>query len=246
MTTFIVTLQYAIANWSQLGIGQLYFAPILFAAILIGPRSAIVVALTALTANAGWYIVTPNSPTLGTMAAALLIRGSAYLAVAIASGYYASREHRLRTQLSRMAMTDALTGMYNRHDFRAELDRSVESGQPFALLAADVDGLKQVNDSRGHTAGDARIVELAGALRRACGPDAPIARVGGDEFFAIVADADFVPADLKQIRTVAAVGVAHYPAEALTSGQLVELADRNLYVDKRGRTAETVRLRLAS
>jgi GGDEF domain-containing protein len=246
MTMFIVTLQYALANWSQLGIGHLYFAPILFAAILIGPRSALLLALAALAANVGWYAVTPDTPTVGTEAVALLIRGSAYVGVAAASGYYAAREHRLRTQLSKMAMTDALTGLYNRHAFRAELDRSVESGRPFALLAADVDSLKWVNDSQGHTAGDTRIIELARALRLTCGADAPIARVGGDEFLAIVPGGDLVPEDLEPIRVFAAVGIARYPSEARTGTELVELADRNLYLNKRSRTPKPLQLLRAS
>jgi len=87
-----------------------------------------------------------------------------------------------RETLRRVAATDALTGLANRavlHDRLARLD---EARQGADLVVVDLDYLKETNDAAGHDAGDALIVEAGRRLAAAAGPDATVARVGGDEF----------------------------------------------------------------
>ncbi len=94
-----------------------------------------------------------------------------------------------RTSAMQLAFTDTLTGLYNRRyaaDLLTRLVSEAARGRPFSVLALDLDGLKQVNDTRGHAAGDrviARIGELLHLQLR--GADVPI-RVGGDEFLALL------------------------------------------------------------
>jgi diguanylate cyclase (GGDEF)-like protein len=102
-------------------------------------------------------------------------------------GYVLGRQ---ADELRRLSLTDALTGLANRHAFqfrlRDEWRRSRRYGTPLALLLIDVDRLKRVNDEQGHEAGDRVLREVAGAIRHALrGTDAG-ARWGGDEF-AIIA-----------------------------------------------------------
>jgi len=89
-------------------------------------------------------------------------------------------------RLAESAATDALTGLLNRQEFDRRL--SAPHQRPFAVLVADVDRLKLINDGFGHEAGDAVLRAVAGCLRNLAGPAAALARSGGDEFSALVED----------------------------------------------------------
>ena len=91
-------------------------------------------------------------------------------------------------RLRESAATDALTGLLNRQEFDAALSHA--HGRPFAVLMADVDRLKLINDSFGHEAGDAVLRAVAGCLRNLCRDEVALARTGGDEFSAVVEDLD--------------------------------------------------------
>jgi diguanylate cyclase (GGDEF)-like protein len=84
------------------------------------------------------------------------------------------------------AQHDSLTGVYMRELGRAtlqhEIDRARRSGEPFVLAFVDVNGLKQINDRRGHAAGDALLQSVVGVLESKMRSYDPIVRVGGDEF----------------------------------------------------------------
>ncbi|MDO9487738.1 MAG: EAL domain-containing protein, partial [Sphingomonadaceae bacterium] len=90
-----------------------------------------------------------------------------------------------RDTLRRVAHTDSLTGLSNRAAFQAWLARLPQVAGA-DLVIVDLDRLKETNDLAGHDAGDALIVEAGRRLAAAAGPDALVARVGGDEFVAIV------------------------------------------------------------
>lgn len=93
-----------------------------------------------------------------------------------------------------MASTDELTGLYNRHYMRDELRRMTAHAsrrdRSFAVLSLDVDGLKSVNDSRGHQAGDELLRAIADALRAVLRGEDIAVRTGGDEFVVLLPDAD--------------------------------------------------------
>ena len=94
-----------------------------------------------------------------------------------------------RTSAMQLAFTDTLTGLYNRRyaeDLLRRLVSEAARGRPFSVLALDLDGLKRLNDTLGHAAGD-RVLEQLGKLLRLQlrGADVPI-RVGGDEFLALL------------------------------------------------------------
>jgi diguanylate cyclase (GGDEF)-like protein/PAS domain S-box-containing protein len=93
---------------------------------------------------------------------------------------------RLQTALIVQALTDSLTGLPNRAGFMAELRAALtpeqHAGATIAVLFIDVDGFKYINDSLGHDAGDAALLETAKRLREDLPPRAVVARFGGDEF----------------------------------------------------------------
>lgn len=96
---------------------------------------------------------------------------------------------RLRTGLN-AAVTDPLTGLYNRRYALAQMARLIEtareSKQTFALMVADLDHFKSVNDTYGHAAGDHVLTRVASALRDALRPGDSLARIGGEEFLVLM------------------------------------------------------------
>jgi diguanylate cyclase (GGDEF)-like protein/putative nucleotidyltransferase with HDIG domain len=93
-------------------------------------------------------------------------------------------------RLTHAARSDTLTGLANRRAFQEDLSAAIEErnkkGDHFALLAFDLDGLKQINDQRGHASGDAYIRNVAECLRAEVGASGTVYRTGGDEFMALL------------------------------------------------------------
>ena len=95
-------------------------------------------------------------------------------------------ELRLRAELEQLATTDTLTGINNRRRFLAlapdALQRAMRLHNPLALVMLDVDGLKHVNDTYGHAAGDQVLVTFSEVCKQHIRAIDVFARVGGDEF----------------------------------------------------------------
>jgi diguanylate cyclase (GGDEF)-like protein/PAS domain S-box-containing protein len=89
---------------------------------------------------------------------------------------------KVEEQLLYLSWHDALTGLYNRTYFEREMNRLNETILPVALLICDVDGLKLINDTMGHDAGDAMLIEAAKIIRNCFRDSGIFARIGGDEF----------------------------------------------------------------
>ena len=91
-----------------------------------------------------------------------------------------------------LAYFDALTGLPNRRMLLDRLEHGLamahKSGRVGALLFIDLDNFKQINDARGHSLGDALLVQVAQRLTRLLRPDDTVARLGGDEFVVLVND----------------------------------------------------------
>lgn len=89
-------------------------------------------------------------------------------------------------QLAHMAMTDYLTGLSNRAQFKqaleVELSHAMRTGEPFTVLCMDLDGFKEVNDGFGHAAGDEVLCEVSRRLAQQVRLGDVLARFGSDEF----------------------------------------------------------------
>jgi diguanylate cyclase (GGDEF)-like protein/PAS domain S-box-containing protein len=160
-----------------------------------------------------------------------------------------------RRLLEERANHDALTGLPNRVLLGERLDallaRAQADATPVALAFIDLDGFKSVNDSLGHAAGDRLLATMAQRLRRALRASDTLARVGGDEFVAVlpgmqddallaalvarVEDAARAPVTLdgSTIRLSASIGVALFPRDGATPAQLIRHADVAMYDAKR-------------
>lgn len=89
-------------------------------------------------------------------------------------------------RLKKESLTDALTGLWNRRAFAAQLARHLSRPSETALVLFDLDDFKQVNDRFGHPAGDALLKAVAAAAQNVVRPGDVVARIGGDEFAVIL------------------------------------------------------------
>jgi diguanylate cyclase (GGDEF)-like protein len=162
-------------------------------------------------------------------------------------------------RLSDAARRDPLTDLLNRRGFQEafdlELERSRRGGRPCALLLADLDHFKRVNDQLGHPAGDRRLEKMAQLLGNGKRRIDAAARMGGEEFALLLPDTDehggYVIAErlrhavrdafaTDSVSVTASFGVASFPRHGATGDQLLVAADQALYVAKelgRDRTA---------
>lgn len=98
---------------------------------------------------------------------------------------------KMEEQLRYMSYHDPMTGLYNRAYFEQELIRAAAGRyNPFGVVSCDIDGLKMVNDRLGHAAGDALIRTIGGILTDCFRKSDVVARVGGDEFIALMPGSD--------------------------------------------------------
>ena len=150
------------------------------------------------------------------------------------------------------AWHDPLTGLYDRRSFDRLLEmavaRSVRYGWPFTLVLIDLDKLKVINDTEGHSGGDQAIRDLGDRMRRTLRYGDNAARIGGDEFAMILPDtvADTVPLLVERLRNTPGLrdlppefsyGVAACPDEAGEFDTLFKLADQRLMEHKVSRRA---------
>lgn len=102
------------------------------------------------------------------------------------------------SELEEQATRDPLTGLANRRALfealRREISHAVRHGEPLTLAYLDLDGFKAVNDTFGHQEGDRVLLDLAEALKVALREEDMPARVGGDEFFVVLPNADLARA----------------------------------------------------
>jgi diguanylate cyclase (GGDEF)-like protein len=153
-------------------------------------------------------------------------------------------------ELEMNAVTDALTGLYNRRlfgeSFEKELNRARRYGQPLGLVLLDLHRFKEVNDTHGHPRGDEVLRAAAATLKKALRTSDSAFRIGGDEFALLLpqTDAPQAIALSRRVETVFAEslealqvsvgvnmdhGVANFPQDGEHADQLIRVADERLY-----------------
>ena len=158
------------------------------------------------------------------------------------------------------AVTDSLTGLYNRRYFEEcltrEVTRAQRQNQPFSIIGLDLDFLKKINDVHGHAYGDLAIKTIADILKKNARSIDIAARMGGEEFNLLLPGIDSKGAmiaaerirkaiEVEEIETIghitASVGVATYLEHSDNIDEVMELTDQAMYMSKRnGRNQVTL------
>ncbi len=166
----------------------------------------------------------------------------------------AIERHEAKARIAQLAYFDTLTGLPNRLRLAEELDQRIariqRDGQDgIALLFLDLDGFKDVNDTLGHSAGDALLVEIGRRLRDQVRPGDVVSRLGGDEFVVVLDGCESshvaavseriikalsrpVAIDSMSLSTTASIGISLYPGDSANREELLKHADTAMYAAK--------------
>jgi diguanylate cyclase len=177
-------LRYALRGKDGLGAqGEVFLG----AAALFGDPEAVL--MDVIIPGGSWQLaVRTLAPTAGygPWAQSLLVLLAAVAGALVA--YSLSAHQRIRS----MALHDHLTGLANRHQFNLRgqdlFTLARRSRRPLTLLNLDINDFKHINDTYGHAAGDAVLIQVANTLRACCRESDLLARVGGDEFLVMLPD----------------------------------------------------------
>jgi diguanylate cyclase (GGDEF)-like protein len=191
IVSFILSYQIALIMWSLLRAGN----------IIVG-RGRMIMALTAVVGMStmayrglsllfGWHEVTPfqSSDALTTLFYMINYLGMFFLSF----GFVLTTVEQVAEQNRRMALQDPLTGLSNRRSLFQAMEKlfvkAEAESQPLSLMIIDVDLFKQVNDRFGHQAGDKVLKHVATTIKNRLRQNDIVARIGGEEFLAVLPDA---------------------------------------------------------
>lgn len=216
-------------------------------------KSMIIIPLSCMNKDFGWFVVFSSRDELATSETDFLSIFAKQIEMAITIAH-------LFSTVKEQAVTDGLTGLYNRRYFeeylRKEVTRANRQKQAFSLIGLDLDFLKQINDKYGHSYGDLAIKTLADVIKNNARSIDIAARMGGEEFNIILPGIDSKGAmiaaerirktlEATEIETIghitASIGVATYFEHTDNPEELIELTDQAMYQSKRnGRNRVTL------
>jgi diguanylate cyclase (GGDEF)-like protein len=205
--------------------------------------TAVLMSLFGVTSRRFWLV----AMSIATLAPLIIATLQAFILVAVLHHLHASRE-----LARKLALTDELTGLYNRHHFNdraaAEFQLSTRQNLPLSVVLIDADHFKSINDCHGHSAGDMALQAIARACTRSIRLSDVLGRYGGDEFALLlpITDTDAAVAVAERIReTVEAMqvdvreelslrvtvslGIATLAPAGGSLDELIRRADRALY-----------------
>ncbi len=242
----LIAAAYLVLEVPGLGIGHLFYLPIVLVAIVTGPLVGACAGAFATLLYVVCVLLNHRIPSADVMTASTAIRAVTFVAGGMLIGTFAARNRALVERLRELADRDYLTGLLNTRAFEVALRRRCAGGRRFAILLADLDDLKETNDRDGHAAGNALLRTAAVGIEATVRGRDLVARVGGDEFGVLsdavtpedaMALADRIEAELEAAGVAASVGWAMFPVDGATSISLYRRADERLYASKRARKA---------
>ena len=223
-----------------LGIGHFFYIPVCLVALVtdevIGAAAGAAAALTYLIG----IELTPRVPTTSALTGATGIRLVTFMLVGVLVGFYSSRNRLLVARLTDSANRDFVTGLGSARRCDEVRARRCAAGTAFALVLADVDGLKPLNDIHGHAAGNTALRRIGETLTQHADPSDVIARIGGDEFALLTSmpNEQLIAFTSRVNRTLGAedlsvsFGITTAPEDGQTAAELFHKADDRLFAAK--------------
>ena len=225
-------------------IWAIYFLCILGTAHVMTPRRMAMYvgcSIASYIAAAGGIIARGGDVSWGYVAVVCVL----LVFLGVNAGIFADGEQRLRAVIASVAVTDSLTGIANRRRFQelyaGAFPEAATHGTPLAVMLIDVDHFKEINDTKGHPAGDEKLREVAQAFAGVMRSTDLVARYGGDEFIVLapglgrgeaVRLGERLQAAAGQVGIEVSIGFALYPEDAGGEDALVSAADQALYAAK--------------
>ncbi|WP_219638784.1 diguanylate cyclase [Cohnella sp. CFH 77786] len=196
-----------------------------------------------------------------------LIKGQVNGGTIMRAMRYAIERNRLQDKLYNLSIIDELTGLYNRRGIYSllENDAGTLGTKGYFIVVADMDGMKQINDSFGHHAGDQALVDTARILKEVFHGTDMIGRMGGDEFMVIFPQNSLIPMNPETLEQEIAARMKHKlddfnqsagrsyhlslslglsyfnPDSPLNLNELIIDADQRMYADKREKKTRSIR-----
>jgi diguanylate cyclase (GGDEF)-like protein len=244
-TILFIAVGAILDGGSRSPLAYLLVLPLLFAGLAYPPGTVGALAATALVAAVAVGASTPHGDPVSTGVMALAMGIAGLLTIA-----GASNRQRLNRDLVQLATHDGLTGVLTRrafhHRLQEEIARAERYQRPFGVVMVDLDGMKVLNDTQGHRAGDGALVAMADALVGEVRGTDLVGRLGGDEFAVLLPEttAGEVEPALDRIRDACAAGAAGGTTASLGASvwngsgdgaeDILRRADGALYAAKRG------------
>jgi diguanylate cyclase (GGDEF)-like protein len=224
-----------------LGVAHFFYLSIAMTAIATGPRVGAAAGLAATVLYVSGVLLNSSIPSTDVLTSSTVIRFVTFVSVGALIGLFAARNRTMLDELQILAERDVLTGLPNTRAFEAAITDRLETGRPFALLLADMDALKELNQEAGPSAGNEALCLVADRLSRSLGDEDQVARVGGDEFAVLASSTTLNEASelsgrlewiLSSQGTKATFGWAVHPQEGENALALYRAASERLYARK--------------
>jgi diguanylate cyclase (GGDEF)-like protein len=191
----LVTIVVALTGGAASPFFYAYPLVVVGAALVIRPLSAAGLAAVAIAGYVVAVVASAGGESLGVeLVAMAVVNVTALLLLTFVAMVVAREQRRTREAALRLSTIDALTGLANRAYILAAVEREIERAtryrRGFCVLMADLDGLKEINDTHGHRVGDDALAAVAGVVRENVRRIDTPARLGGDEFVVLLPETD--------------------------------------------------------
>jgi len=237
----LIFLAFILYEQPGLGIAHFFYLSIALAAMATGPRTGAAAGLVGTALYVAGILANSDLPSTEVLTGSTVIRVVTFVSIGALIGSFASRNRTMLNELRILAERDVLTGLPNTRAFEAAITRWLEAGRPFALLLAEMDALKELNQEGGPSAGNEALRQVADRLANSLPGEDQVARVGSDEFAVLASastldDASQLSARLEWILssqgTKATFGWAVHPREGDNALALYRAASERLYARK--------------